>query len=207
MWIRLSKVRFRAIVASGVLLYFGSQIGGKTIQEWKTFDEIQRSPVKTEAKVFNTQMAIKQSGGVQRYDVSYEFVAPGQGGSATSPSEFQAKLQEKFARGSDFRISKSELPKTRTDGKQYFSRTQALDPQSYNTYTSSAAYLSNAIVPVVYAANNPSNSLIEGTGRYPIPEALMISGLIALGGGLAVFGVAPCFRNTAPKLNPSSVDR
>lgn len=45
-WGRISKVRFKALVASGVLLVCGSQIMSKTINEWRTWDDLQRTQLK-----------------------------------------------------------------------------------------------------------------------------------------------------------------
>ncbi|BAZ67478.1 MAG: hypothetical protein KME28_23575 [Pelatocladus maniniholoensis HA4357-MV3] len=184
---KISKVHFKAIVASAVLLVVGSQIMGKTVQKWQRWDELQRTQVKTEAKILSYQVLVKQSGGIQSYQITYEFDAPGKGGSLSSSSELQKKLQEKFFSGSDYRLNKSEIPKPKNDDKQYFSKTQVVEP-NFN------ASPNDSTIAVIYAANNPQNSLIEGTGRYPIPEAFMISLLLALGSYLGFIGVSPCFR-------------
>jgi hypothetical protein len=192
-WERISKVRFKALMASGVLLVFGSQIMGKTVNEWRTWDELQRTQVATEATVSGYELLIAKSGEVTGHMLTYEFVAPGKGGSAVggssySRSELQAKLQEQFFNGGSYKLDKSELPKPRTDGQQFFTKTQRVEQNIYNSYRTGSK------IPVVYAANNPSNSLVIGTGRYPIPEALMISGLLVMGAYLAYLGISPCFR-------------
>ncbi|MCP6761155.1 MAG: hypothetical protein NHB32_20990 [Fischerella sp. CENA71] len=184
---RISRVHFRAIVGSAVLLVVGSQIMGKTVQEWQRWDELKRTQVKTEAKILSYQVLVKQSGGIEGYHITYEFAAPGNGGSLSSSFELQQKLQEKFFSGSDSRLNKSEIPKPRNDGKQYFSKTQIVEP-NFN------ASPNQSTIAVIYAAKNPQNSLIEGTGRYPILQAIMISLLLALGGYLGFLGVSPCFR-------------
>lgn len=121
--------------------------------------------------------------------LTYEFVAPGKGGLSISASELQAKLQEKFFNGSNYKFDKSELPKPRNDGRQYFSKTQRVEQNIYNSYPRGSK------IPVLYASNNLNNSLVEGTGRYPIPEAMMISLMLGLGAYLGYLGISPCFRS------------
>jgi hypothetical protein len=187
-WKRITKVRFRAITASVILLIFGSQIMVKTLEEWQRWDRLQRNQVQTEANIISSQVLIKQSGGVKNYEISYEFTAPGQGGLSTSRAELQRQLQDRFFNNPSGSVPDEpvNIP-PRDDNKQYFSRTQTVEPSSSVSSTGST-------ISIVYDASDPQNSLIAGTGRYPTPEAVMISAMLALGGFLGYLGVAPCFK-------------
>lgn len=191
---KLSKIRIKPLIGSGVLLYFGSQIMGKTLREWQTWDTLQKNAIATQAEITNTRTAINQSGKVRHYKLTYEFLAQGDGGSKVSPSALSQKLQDKFVAGSEIKLPLSEVPKERTDNQSYFSHTQIISPTDYRKLSG------NELVPIIYAKNNPQNAAIQGIGGYPVLEAGMVALLLALSLGLGYFGIAPTFKSKSTQL-------
>ena len=194
MWKRVSQVRLYTLIVGLMLFFFVYKIGGNVWNDWQTWSEISRDPVTTEATVINNVMAISNdSGKIQKYDVTYEFVAPAAaGGSNTSRAELNKRLQDQIYNQPGSRAQPSEPMTARTDGNQYFSRTQPVDSNFFGARSGSAP------IPIVYARANPQNSLIAGTGGYPTGYALLLAALLLIGAYLLYLAVAPVFRASLP---------
>lgn len=189
---RLSRIRPAPLVAGVVLFYLVGQVGGKVLADWRSWDEINRDFAETEAAVINKMVGLSKSGKVTKYDITYEFVAPAvAGGSGYSRAALGAALEDKFfkkpAAGGG-----GKMPEPRSDGNQYFSRTQAVDPEVVSGQSGGNT------IQVAYAKNNPRNSVIKGTGGHPLFLAALLVLLLVLGGYLIFLGLSRTLRSAGP---------
>jgi hypothetical protein len=187
MWKRFFQIHFIPLIISLAVFYFIFQLSGKVKTEWQTWDEINRNPIETEAAIISKLAAISSSGSISKYDITYEFVAPAaKGGSNYSRAALGDRLREIYENPGK-KPEEIKMPEERHDGNQYFSRTQVVDPSEVKNQ-----YGNN--IKIVYAKDNPQNSMIKGTGGYPLFWIVFLLGMAIFGGYLFYSSVLQAFR-------------